>query len=305
MISGQIDNLNHYFGPEIVRTIVKFLEKSGREQIMPGKHVLDQGINAIVIKTSSRTIQNQKFEAHQKYLDLHCLLSGKEVIAFTSTKSLEVTESYNTEHDYELFNYPSNYSQLELQPRQFVLLYPDDAHCAQGYVQQEQQISKIVFKIPIATLNKSTILDLREIKNLEEALPILWDHDQKNQQINFPSDSPNKELFEQNIRSSYTDNPRGFFLLYNQERVIGSLLLRIKHNPYRNQKYGEIWYIYLEPECRGKGYGIKLLEHADEYFKQQGCNYAFAGISATNPGSNALFEKSGYTQTRIMLEKQY
>ena len=87
--------------------------------------------------------------------------------------------------------------------------------------------------------------------------------------------------------------------------IVGSLVLRIKENPFRKKKFGEIWYIYLEPECRGKGYGSKLLRFTDDYFKKNGCAYAFAGIAAHNPGSNILFEKAGYTKTRFILEKEY
>lgn len=146
-------------------------------------------------------------------------------------------------------------------------------------------------------------MEIKPITNFQEALEILWEHDVENQKINFPSDKPDRALFEKNISESYAENPHGFFLVYDRNKIMGSLLLRIKHNPFRSQKYGEIWYIYLEPDYRGKGFGPKLVEHAHAYFKQHSCSYVFAGISALNPGSNALFEKAGYTRTRIILEK--
>ena len=146
-------------------------------------------------------------------------------------------------------------------------------------------------------------MEIKQIQNIHEALEILWQHDVENQKINFPHDQPNRSLFEKNILESYREQPQGFFFLFDQEKIIGSLLLRMKINPFRNQQYGEVWYIYLDSAYRGKGLGATLLEHAEQYFKQNKCSYIFAGISASNPGSNALFEKTGYKKTRIILEK--
>lgn len=148
-------------------------------------------------------------------------------------------------------------------------------------------------------------MKIRNINNIEEALPTLWEHDQKNQKINFPTSKPHFKIFQENILASYKEHPQGFFLIYENNKIIGSLILRTKFNPFREQKYGEIWYIYLEPEHRGKGYGRRLLEFADAHFKNQSCSYAFAGISALNPSPNALFETAGYTKTRVILEKEY
>ena len=142
------------------------------------------------------------------------------------------------------------------------------------------------------------------ISDLEKALPILWEHDQKMQILNFPDSYPNKEIFDKRVRQEY-EKGASYFFAYKQGRIVGSLILMIQENPYRRKQYGDIRNIYLEPECRGKGYGAKMLTFADEYFKKKGCSYAFAGIAAHNPASNALFAKAGYAKTRYSLEKQY
>ena len=208
-----------------------------------------------------------------------------------------------------LFHPPQKYSQVELGKGQFVLFYPDDAHCAQGHLGEENPIIKVVFKIPVALpkhiKDQGSAIKIKLITNIEEALPLLWDHDQKNQKINFPTSQPNKSLFEKNIRQEHHAGSGTFFFISEKEKTVGSLILRTKENQYRQKKYGEIWYIYLEPECRGKGYGKELLEFADDYFKRYGCSYAFAGTAAHNPASNMLFEKAGYVKTRLILEKEY
>lgn len=311
MISGTINNLNAYLSPELVKIILEFLERKDLPTLPTGKHALEKGINAIVIKSPSRSLAGKEFEIHKKNLDLHCLLSEKEILAFTPAHFLNVSTAYDTENDYMLFHHPQKYSQLELAKGQFVLFYPEDAHCAQGHLENGNAISKVVFKIPLTQVEKSKkdkqapSMEIVQITDLEEALPALWDHDQKNQKINFPNSLPNQELFEKNVRQAKASGNAYFFYISEADKVVGSLVLRINENPYRRQKFGEIWYIYLEPECRGKGYGPKLLDFADDYFKKQGCGYAFAGIAVHNPASNILFERAGYQRTRLILEKEY
>lgn len=316
MISGNIQQLPAYLNSEIVQPIIDFLNKQNIQTLATGKHsVAANGIFAIVIKTNSRDLKGQQFEAHRQNLDIHYLVSGKEVLGFTDTSALHIAIPYVTEEDYLLYHYPQQYSLIGLTEKQFVIFFPEDAHCAQGHVNEENSILKVVFKIPVALLNQTTafthasaqtsLINIIPVTYLEEALPILWEHDQKMQKINFPGSYPNKELFEKNIWEESKGGNTTFFFVYEQEKIIGSLILRIKENPYRRKKYGDIWDIYLEPECRGKGYGGKMLEFADEFFKKQGCSYAFAGIAAHNPASNALFEKAGYNKTRYILEKKY
>lgn len=315
MITGNIENLTIHLKAELVKPVLDFLNRKDLDSLA-GKYPLENGINAIVIKASSRSLPGQQFEIHRKNLDLHCLLSDKEILAFTPAHFLNVSTAYDNEHDFMLFHPPQKYSQVELGKAQFVLFYPEDAHCAQGHLEnnleKEIPISKIVFKIPIALLNLSkskpqdqSAIGVLQVTDLEEALPLLWDHDQKNQKINFPTSQPNKILFEKNIRQEHHAGSGAFFFIFEKEKTVGSLILRMKENHYRQKKYGEIWYIYLEPECRGKGYGKELLEFADDYFKKQGCAYALAGTAAHNPASNMLFEKAGYVKTRLILEKEY
>lgn len=309
MILGNIKDLPLYFKAEITQPIIDFVQNRDLTAHQAGKYTLSGGIFAIIIKTNSRDLKGQLFETHRKHLDLHCLISGKEILGFASGFGLQASAPYNADGDYLLYHPPFQYSQIALAEKQFALFYPEDAHCAQGHLEKENAITKVVFKILVTLLKKDTAniqkVDLRQVTNLEEALPILWDHDLKNQVINFPGSKPNKELFDQNMHHSYSENPEGFFLVYGDGKMIGSLLLRIKENSYKQKKYGEIWYIYLEPECRGKGYGKKLLDFADEYFTKKECSYAFAGIAAHNPASNLLFERAGYVKTRFILEKEY
>ena len=148
-------------------------------------------------------------------------------------------------------------------------------------------------------------MEIKKIEDINSALELLWKYDQDHQKINFPKDKPNYEKFKESINKEYNEEPQGFFFVYENDKIIGYLKLITRFNPYRQQKYGDVRFIHLDNLNRGKGYGTKLLEFADEYFKKNGCKYAFSGVSAFNEPSNILFRKLGYQTTRIILEKNY
>lgn len=148
-------------------------------------------------------------------------------------------------------------------------------------------------------------MEIKKIEDINNALELLWKYDQDHQKINFPKDKPNYEKFKDGILKEYDEEPQGFFFVYEDDKIIGYLRLITRFNPYRQQKYGDVRFVHLDNLNRGKGYGTKLLEFADEYFKKNGCKYAFAGVSVFNPASNAVFKKSGYKESRIIMEKEY
>ena len=147
MISGNIQQLPAYLKSEIVQPIIDFLNKHSIQNLATGKHpVAANGIFAIVIKTNSRDLKGQQFEAHRQNLDIHYLVSGKEVLGFTNTHALQIANPYVKEEDYLLYHSPQQYSLIGLTEKQFVIFFPEDAHvalCGKG------KVRKVVIKVPV------------------------------------------------------------------------------------------------------------------------------------------------------------
>ncbi len=149
------------------------------------------------------------------------------------------------------------------------------------------------------------MMEIKNIINIEEALVKLWEYDIDHQKINFPKDSPNYDEFKKNTLKEYQEQPEGFFFVYEDGRIIGFLKLRIRYNPFRKQTHGWLGCIHLEPESRSKGYGKQLMKFVDEYFRKRVCAYSFLGTSFFNEASRGLFRKSGYSEVRVIMEKEY
>ncbi len=149
MINGDFNSIFTHLDSKIVSYLIKFIERKDLENLSTGTYYTENNIRAVVINTKSRSFKGIQFETHRKFLDFHCLIFGKEVLGFTPRKEVEVVKVYNEEQDVELYFPPEKYSWLEIKDGQCVLFYPDDAHCAQGHLRDEQHIIKVVFKLPL------------------------------------------------------------------------------------------------------------------------------------------------------------
>ena len=59
-------------------------------------------------------------------------------------------------------------------------------------------------------------------------------------------------------------------------------------------KFGYLSDIYVRKKFRGKGYGVKLLEETEFWFKKKGIKYMSLDVNVLNSGAHKLYEKFGY-----------
>ena len=128
MITGKKEDILCYKGlsSRIDRAIdfVLSLDKN----IKPGTYEIDGKslyVNIVEGKTSS--LDTIEFEAHKEYLDLHYILSGKEIMVYAPIDECVKITEYDAENDYWLLGGKGN--QIEMREDSFYLLYPNDAHC--------------------------------------------------------------------------------------------------------------------------------------------------------------------------------
>jgi len=86
-------------------------------------------------------------EAHRKYVDIMYMVEGEEMIYVKPTDDLtEVTMPYDEAKDALLAKVDENLTAVRLQAGQFIVLYPQDAHCPGCSVNTPAQVKKIICK---------------------------------------------------------------------------------------------------------------------------------------------------------------
>lgn len=87
------------------------------------------------------------FEAHEKYLDIHLMLEGSERIEIAPPQELEQFRS-EPENDFYAYHGNAHYK-LTLMPGDFLVVFPSDAHKLKMKVENQETVTKAVFKVKI------------------------------------------------------------------------------------------------------------------------------------------------------------
>ena len=87
------------------------------------------------------------FEAHEKFLDIHIMLEGRERVEVSSPAELTV---FRSEPENDFWGYRGEGRvKLTIGPGEFLVVWPDDAHKIKMMVDHPETVTKAVFKIKI------------------------------------------------------------------------------------------------------------------------------------------------------------
>ncbi|NWQ40797.1 YhcH/YjgK/YiaL family protein [Bacillus sp. EB106-08-02-XG196] len=146
MIFDRIENLAMY----------TFLNDHLNEAI---KHILSKPLTESytgdsfqknTIQFTTTPVNEKKFEAHKKFIDIHIVLEGKEYVECVNNGSLIDMTEYDDEHDI-LFGDTNSTSKFSgsLEEGFALICFPEDAHLVGAHIDSVQEIKKVVFKVPI------------------------------------------------------------------------------------------------------------------------------------------------------------
>lgn len=137
--SARYENLNPYFKPAF-----EYLKSLDLSKLEPGKKALD-GNNLIinVNNTKLKTKEAAKLEVHDKYIDIQVPVSSMESFGWKDrAECVKSNAPFDADKDIEFFlDIPTTY--FSLQPGEFVIFFPEDAHAP---CVGEGDIQKIIFK---------------------------------------------------------------------------------------------------------------------------------------------------------------
>lgn len=143
MITDNIKNLKNY--NVVPETVLNFLMNLPSNA---GHYEIDDKNFANIDIYNTKPLENCKFEAHKKYIDIQMLLEGAEELDYISVDGLKVSEAYDEKRDVMFFENPEKTPDtLQLEPYKFALIYPHEAHRPQ--MGNGQHIKKVVVKIAV------------------------------------------------------------------------------------------------------------------------------------------------------------
>ena len=150
MILDTLDNASKYI--EIHPGLAQFFENFKiytPENYRSGRKELD-GENAFLILKEYETActENAFFEAHNTYCDVMYMVEGEEIVYVKPRARLShITKEYNEKEDALLAELDSDCTAVLISAGQFLILFPEDAHCPERIFKQAKKVKKIVGKL--------------------------------------------------------------------------------------------------------------------------------------------------------------
>jgi len=129
--------------------ILKQIAEFNLKDYQKGKFdIKDETFFGIGLEYNTKSESECLWEAHQKYLDIHVILEGEEVINISETSTMKQTMEFDYENDYQLFEGKKQHH-IYLREGEFLALYPNECHQTAVRLKEASFVKKIVFKIKL------------------------------------------------------------------------------------------------------------------------------------------------------------
>lgn len=145
MIYDNIEHLKRYPFLEKVKNFDFDLVKDGKFEIE------DDVFFGVGLNYKTKPEIDCLWESHKKYLDVHVILEGEEIINVSEISQMEISKPYVADSDYMLFNGIKEQS-IHLTKGSFLVLYPNEVHQTAVMIEHESAVKKVVFKLMLEAL---------------------------------------------------------------------------------------------------------------------------------------------------------
>jgi YhcH/YjgK/YiaL family protein len=150
MIVDKLKNIDIYKGisPDIYAGL-QYLQNVSPD-IAIGVYQINENVKAIV--SEYHTVENfeRGYEAHKHVIDIQYPVIGLERVKWSPIEGMNVNIPYSVEHDRTFYKDPSPQgTSVDIGNGIFAIMFPEDGHGPQHYVDKPELIKKVTIKIAI------------------------------------------------------------------------------------------------------------------------------------------------------------
>ena len=126
-----------------------YLRETDLDNVAPGKYLLDEdNVYVSVAENKTKPLEDTKWEAHQRYIDIQYVMRGKEKMGVAPVSSAQMTTPFNAADDVGFYAVTEADSQYYIaEPGVFFIFFPKDAHRPCIMVEGIDENKKLVIKI--------------------------------------------------------------------------------------------------------------------------------------------------------------
>ena len=126
-----------------------WLNNTDLAAIQPGKYKIDgDHVYASVAEGATKNMEETRWEAHQKYIDIQYVVKGREKIGVAPFSKAVSIDPFNVEKDVGFYEIPeAGCKYYTAEPGTFFIFFPQDAHRPGIGVKGNESVKKVVVKI--------------------------------------------------------------------------------------------------------------------------------------------------------------
>lgn len=150
MIIDKLNNAAHNpVYPQVIRQTLQAIIANKPQQLANGKYSIEgELIYFSVFDGKTKLLEEQRPELHARYIDVHIVLEGKELIgAATSEQQQQQDGEFDELNDIGFFKGMGCETLINLQPADIVILFPGELHRPMATLGKPAALRKIVAKI--------------------------------------------------------------------------------------------------------------------------------------------------------------
>jgi len=151
MITDKLKNANQYYslGKNIQKGF-EFLLNNDLSALKDGRYEIDgDRIYANVQSLKTKPVEQKKWEAHRKYIDIQYVIKGSECMGYGHLEDFrKVVEEYDETTDLEFLD-GDKFNFINVDEGEFVVFYPKDVHAPMLSVKEDIEIKKVIVKIAL------------------------------------------------------------------------------------------------------------------------------------------------------------
>jgi YhcH/YjgK/YiaL family protein len=147
MIIDNINNLHQYLKVnEKIAVGLKYLKETDFSLMKPGRYDIDnENVYALLQIYDTKPVEEGKWEAHRKYIDIQYIVEGCERIGYSNIRHMKEITDYYYQKDFILLEGEGNF--ITVNSGSFAIFMPQDAHMPCVSADTCSTVKKVVVKV--------------------------------------------------------------------------------------------------------------------------------------------------------------
>lgn len=147
MIVDNLENCELYYNlHKGIKEAFEFFKSHNIADFEAGSYKIDTDRLYLNIN-EYQTKQEQKLEAHRKYIDIQIMLKGSEFMGYTNINNTKVSQGYDEGKDVVFLR--GDVDKILATKENFFIFFPQDAHKPSLCASNPESVKKAVFKVKL------------------------------------------------------------------------------------------------------------------------------------------------------------